>query len=261
MRTHPMIKPALCIAICLLGANGCARQVHAADIVADNHSGTTMITERSWKEFEALKPLRGQAYVEARDRLLRSPDVHARLRPYLASQDWADYFQADIIAGWLRNEDLYRKVLSELDSAELEKQVDALRPTAVNLAPINTAYAYKAKTQYGEAISSLCWEAILKSTAAKDWQSDVFVHMLYATPSTKDLRATVALLMDTTDPRLKDIAASYLSWMPAKTVTPALEKEIAVLEVKIDKSDDYRRLVDQQEALTRVLLTVKERAQ
>lgn len=256
-----MLKTALCIAVCLLGATGGARQVHAADSGTDNHSGTTMITERSWKEFEALKPLSGQAYVEARDHLLRSPDIHARLRPYLASSDWAEYFQAVIIAGWLRNEDLYRGVLSELDSAELEKRVDGLRPTAVNLAPINTAYAFKAKTQYGESISSLCWEAVLKSTAAKDWQSDVFVHMLYAVPSTKDLGATVSLLMDTTDPRLKDIAATYLSWMPAKAVTPPLEKEIAVLEAKIDQSDDYRRLVDQQETLTRVLLTVKERAQ
>ena len=48
----------------------------------------TNMTTIMWNEFEELKALEGQSYLDARDRLLAMPDIEDRLRPYFSS----DYY-------------------------------------------------------------------------------------------------------------------------------------------------------------------------
>ena len=70
-----------------------------------------MTTSVVWKEFEELKVLEGKSYLDARNRLLAMSGIEARLRPYLSSDNWRDYFQAKVLLGWLQHGNFYREFL------------------------------------------------------------------------------------------------------------------------------------------------------
>jgi len=217
-----------------------------------------------WKEFEDLKVLEGRAYLDARDKLLAMQDIEGRLRPYLSSGNWRDYFQAKVLLGWLRYGDFYREFLLELNKDDLREEVKRLRPTAVGFSSIYGRYQLNAERNYKEKINPLCLEHILKNNNYDDdelWHYAIFIRMLYATPDKADIDSAISLLISTNDEQIKGVMLDYLAYMPHKIILPKLDNLIQELEVFIEqRSEGYREKDRQQYMLLGLKYTIEDKA-
>lgn len=208
-----------------------------------------------WQEFEALKTLNGQSYMDARDRLLAQPDIDQRLHPYLSSGDWQDYFQAKILYGWLHDGDFYREFLREINSDEFEAEVRRWRPTILGADVVYNRYGHAARYEYKETINPLCLEYLLKMDEEGGYPG-LFSKMLYAAPDPDDIDMAMSLLISTDDERIKSVMFGYLARMPRPDLAPqleVLETFIENLKTRIAIAGDAQELVIQRRELMLML--------
>lgn len=177
-----------------------------------------------WPEFEQAKLLAGPAYDAHRDALLNStPDLEAKLLAYRQGQPWQTPITAAMLDGWRKHAALYKSVLDELNSIDIEWE----RKKVTGMAGIWEAFALRAHQEFKTDILPLCWEVILKHAADwPQWKVITFLRMMEAVPDERSVDPLISFLETASDAAMQDVAAQTLKRQPTLKAREAIRRRL-----------------------------------
>lgn len=176
----------------------------------------------TWSELFALMSLRGEPYIAAREEVLASKGLRDRLTPLLGDASWETVIQAKILLGWHDQRRLYEGVLRDLDA----ENPAAAERTVSGLNLIWNRYAKRTKTELGEAILPLSWEAILRlSGDMPEWRVITFLRMIGAAPNALSVEPLIAYINAAPDHRLRHAGAAALGDLPKAMIASRGKQE------------------------------------
>lgn len=177
-----------------------------------------------WPEFEQAKRLAGPAYDAHRDALLKgTQDLDAKLLAYRQSHPWQTAITAAMLDGWRKHTALYKSVLHELNSIDIDWE----RKKVSGIAGIWEAFALRAHQEYKTDILPLCWEVILKHAADwPPWKVITFLRMMEAVPDEQSVEPLIAFLETAPDAAMQDVAAQTLKRQPSIKAREAIRARL-----------------------------------
>jgi hypothetical protein len=163
----------------------------------------------------ALVPLRGRAWVLARDAALRRPPFPAARR----HPDPRVRAVAAILDAWRARGGEFRSFLRQIDAVDVDEE----SKTRLGMfGPVGRLSAIL-DAAFGDEALPFCWERVVKWADDPAWRRHVFTHTLRLRPSARSVEPLLWALDGATEPGVVDAIHQALIAQPLKGFRARLE--------------------------------------